>query len=136
MKLRHYLTICSALLLASCQTSCQTTASSQHLVNDRSEDSLLYGEYLAGSYANYIEKSDARSEYYSRAFARADDDIPLGRRALTSALTAGDMELTQKTASDIHRKDDKEPMALAIFCLLYTSPSPRDATLSRMPSSA
>ena len=27
-------------------------------------------------------------------------------------------------------------MALYIFCLLYTSPSPRDATLSRMPSSA
>ena len=26
--------------------------------------------------------------------------------------------------------------ALDIFCLLYTSPSPRDATLSRMPSSA
>ena len=26
--------------------------------------------------------------------------------------------------------------ALALICLLYTSPSPRDATLSRMPSSA
>ena len=26
--------------------------------------------------------------------------------------------------------------AMLIFCLLYTSPSPRDATLSRMPSSA
>ena len=26
--------------------------------------------------------------------------------------------------------------ALKNFCLLYTSPSPRDATLSRMPSSA
>ena len=26
--------------------------------------------------------------------------------------------------------------ALGVFCLLYTSPSPRDATLSRMPSSA
>ena len=25
---------------------------------------------------------------------------------------------------------------LRIFCLLYTSPSPRDATLARMPSSA
>ena len=25
---------------------------------------------------------------------------------------------------------------LDMFCLLYTSPSPRDATLSRMPSSA
>ena len=28
------------------------------------------------------------------------------------------------------------PRALWWFCLLYTSPSPRDATLSRMPSSA
>ena len=27
-------------------------------------------------------------------------------------------------------------MAIIIYCLLYTSPSPRDATLSRMPSSA
>ena len=27
-------------------------------------------------------------------------------------------------------------VAKAIDCLLYTSPSPRDATLSRMPSSA
>ena len=29
-----------------------------------------------------------------------------------------------------------DPMLNARFCLLYTSPSPRDATLSRMPSSA
>ena len=28
------------------------------------------------------------------------------------------------------------PVALDLICLLYTSPSPRDATLSRMPSSA
>ena len=28
------------------------------------------------------------------------------------------------------------PMTLVNYCLLYTSPSPRDATLSRMPSSA
>ena len=28
------------------------------------------------------------------------------------------------------------PLFIATFCLLYTSPSPRDATLSRMPSSA
>ena len=27
-------------------------------------------------------------------------------------------------------------MGLSMICLLYTSPSPRDATLSRMPSSA
>ena len=32
-----------------------------------------------------------------------------------------------KTVSDLNKHED---------CLLYTSPSPRDATLSRMPSSA
>lgn len=115
MKLRHYMTACAALLLASCQTSCQTTAQTEYLGADRPEDGKLFGDYLAGSYANYIEKSDARSKYYSRAFSRADNDISLGRRALTSALTAGDLELTHQTAGDIYRKDKKEPMALAIL---------------------
>ena len=35
-----------------------------------------------------------------------------------------------------HDLDDYEDMEYDIVCLLYTSPSPRDATLSRMPSSA
>ena len=33
-------------------------------------------------------------------------------------------------------KGQKSRSGVAINCLLYTSPSPRDATLSRMPSSA
>ena len=33
-------------------------------------------------------------------------------------------------------KDIKKCSDEMLFCLLYTSPSPRDATLSRMPSSA
>ena len=34
-------------------------------------------------------------------------------------------------------KDEKPPfMAKLLICLLYTSPSPRDGLLSRMPSSA
>ena len=32
--------------------------------------------------------------------------------------------------------DESEKNAVLKDCLLYTSPSPRDATLSRMPSSA
>ena len=32
--------------------------------------------------------------------------------------------------------DDGQVFASGTDCLLYTSPSPRDATLSRMPSSA
>ena len=38
-------------------------------------------------------------------------------------------EFIRKTAADMK-------MEMNSFCLLYTSPSPRDATLSRMPSSA
>ena len=33
-------------------------------------------------------------------------------------------------------RDDNAPKPSVWSCLLYTSPSPRDATLSRMPSSA
>ena len=33
-------------------------------------------------------------------------------------------------------KNDATQIAIAWFCLLYTSPSPRDLSTSRMPSSA
>ena len=39
----------------------------------------------------------------------------------------------------VHRDDPKEPRWAVLWtnpCLLYTSPSPRDGLLSRMPSSA
>ena len=38
--------------------------------------------------------------------------------------------------SDQYEKVDELKDAQAAFCLLYTSPSPRDGLLSRMPSSA
>ena len=46
--------------------------------------------------------------------------------------TAGVVEST-KAASDVYTPVSGEVLDT---CLLYTSPSPRDATLSRMPSSA
>ena len=53
---------------------------------------------------------------------------------LDATLFSGNDELAEA------RLDDREANANAIgllgVCLLYTSPSPRDATLSRMPSSA
>ena len=39
-------------------------------------------------------------------------------------------------ASYAKLKGDLEEKGRVCYCLLYTSPSPRDATLSRMPSSA
>ena len=44
------------------------------------------------------------------------------------------------TQADLHYEGsisiDQDLLDRAGICLLYTSPSPRDATLSRMPSSA
>ena len=59
------------------------------------------------------------------------DDLPLG---ITEFLIKAQDEcgnITEKII-EINVEDNTPPIA----CLLYTSPSPRDATLSRMPSSA
>ena len=54
---------------------------------------------------------------------QSEDEIPLGHKIAMSDLNEGDTII--KYGHDIGK-----------VCLLYTSPSPRDATLSRMPSSA
>ena len=46
----------------------------------------------------------------------------------------GDVDLGFKYG--LNKQGSSVPIALSLVCLLYTSPSPRDATLSRMPSSA
>ena len=59
-----------------------------------------------------------------------------------SARTLGSRLLKQdKVLSEIYRRTMGRvavvaPRALDVVCLLYTSPSPRDRTRSRMPSSA
>ena len=56
-------------------------------------------------------------------------DILLNRTREDYASRAEVKDEMQHVMEALHRLEDK-------FCLLYTSPSPRDATLSRMPSSA
>ncbi len=75
----------------------------------------ILGEYLAGSYANYLEDKAARSEYYSRAFYRADKDIRLGRLAMVSAIETGDMELAVSLAKKVIKANKTESMARAIL---------------------
>ena len=48
--------------------------------------------------------------------------------------TKHDIEYVESLATEV--TDEKNMAANVSSCLLYTSPSPRDATLSRMPSSA
>ena len=48
----------------------------------------------------------------------------------------GDEEITDGVVKKTKRRFNWLLLNLFTACLLYTSPSPRDATLSRMPSSA
>ena len=55
----------------------------------------------------------------------------------TLADSIADFSLTQrKQYAQMAADEGLEIVGLHWLCLLYTSPSPRDATLSRMPSSA
>ena len=47
-------------------------------------------------------------------------------------ITEGEISIGDKTVNDVAPKDRD----IAMVCLLYTSPSPRDDATSRMPSSA
>ncbi|WP_409433528.1 tetratricopeptide repeat protein [Litorimonas sp. RW-G-Af-16] len=75
----------------------------------------LYGEYLAGSYANYIDDAQARAQYFGRAFERISTDKKLGRLALVSALNAGEIDNSRTIAAKIYRNDKTEPMARAVL---------------------
>ena len=56
--------------------------------------------------------------------------------ALMIAPTAALVKQHLDDLESVFDKESTQPIAMSGACLLYTSPRPRDATLSRMPSSA
>ena len=110
---------------------------------DRSaeDQARLLGDYLAGSYARYINDSKAQSRYFQDAYALAPEDIKLGRLALYSTLFSDDRKLAVRTAQKIYKQDDRESMARAVLAVdafargrgsrvkKYTSETTRDITM-------
>ena len=73
-----------------------------------------------------VSLSEAPLRYYLPAFNKADSDIEFA--GLKGVILLGSF------ANVDQQREWQKPLSKT--CLLYTSPSPRDATLSRMPSSA
>ena len=90
--------------------------------------SALAGVIIGWCIRNFFGGSAKTKRQYA---ARDADEAVKDARHLRRVLNEKENELqdTKSTLQNLRRKDDSA-------CLLYTSPSPRDATLSRMPSSA
>ena len=72
-------------------------------------------------------------------FQRDPTAIPILLRVFSTSQYLSDLLVVDRESYDALRASEGQPVSrqyLVDNCLLYTSPSPRDATLSRMPSSA
>ena len=100
---------------------------------------------LKGKCFRHLKNSSRALQVYSMAFKAnggTSDETLLTIKQLKNLVS-----LNLEYAELYHRQENKEIADLVkidsllsstifLVCLLYTSPSPRDATLSRMPSSA
>ena len=86
---------------------------------------LQKGDVILRLNGNTIENSNGLRNLVAEVRADAKVDLDLVRNKVPMTLSVRlDERPKQPGQADVHS------------CLLYTSPSPRDATLSRMPSSA
>ena len=114
-------------------------------------DSAVFGLphalfYEAGDDASFdvVGNTEGKTTYYEHE--TGTDQIRGGATtAITANIASGDFDITQARSSQgqqtgvaTFRGDGEFIMKIRRFipCLLYTSPSPRDRTRSRMPSSA
>ena len=79
-----------------------------------------------------LGKNTSLSSHFGKPDFMVCDD--LGITEVADFILVYDKDPLNQKIIFIHAKQSSKPKLYA--CLLYTSPSPRDATLSRMPSSA
>ena len=92
--------------------------------------------------SNLVLVRHGQSEWNKKNLFTGWKDPELTNQGIEEAIKAGkhlktkNMKFDIMFTSDLLRAQETGRLILENICLLYTSPSPRDATLSRMPSSA
>lgn len=110
MKRRLISLTLAALLALSCQS-----ANEAYAAPETDNLSSLYGDYLAGSYAQQTEDRPSQQKYFTRAFLSQPDDVRIGRRAIVSALETGDWPAAIKLSERVIKANKSEPMARAVL---------------------
>jgi len=97
-------------------TSCTTSTTTNYAGSTgSSQTATMYGDYLAASYASYVNDADARSNFYSRAFARQPGDLVLGRKSMAAALNSGNYPLARTLAIEVSNLDAGDGLSRTIL---------------------
>ena len=96
---------------------------------------------LLGNMTRSIEELRANGELVATALSKLFPELDISVIESTCQIGSGALPDKQIPSVAVRFKHDSDQMIRSTHtqlrdCLLYTSPSPRDATLSRMPSSA
>ena len=103
-----------------------TTSSDHHYLHPRRAGDLLSAEIKAASELGMR----FHPTYGSMSLSQKDGGLPPDNAVMKEE------DILSASEAHVNRWHDNSHNAMVRICLLYTSPSPRDATLSRMPSSA
>ena len=101
-----------------------------HKASDRFFDKMAA---MTSSFGRIFQNSNAHPQAYGRLFLESFvkiGPVVFAKRCVTDRQTDRHTHIHTDTPGILPRHDHNT------FCLLYTSPSPRDRLLSRMPSSA
>ena len=90
---------------------------------------------MFNSLGTVLDLKKSKAKYPEARVIVLDDNLNTFQHVANCLLTIIP-SMSEKRAWDLSIKVDKTGSAEVWSCLLYTSPSPRDRTRSRMPSSA
>lgn len=117
MTLKHsLLRALSAAAFGVMVIGCANAAGPQDYRNiDSPPEAQLYADYLSGKFADQMEDAQARSKFFSAAFARDAKNIELGTEAIRSAVLAGDVTLARALSIEMSSLDSTEPMSRIVL---------------------
>ena len=102
-------------------------------VNPRAKGQKILGQEVFAKISDIKDQIDIVDVFRpsKEVYAIAEDTVKIGAKVLWLQLGIRD-----EKAKDLMEKNDIKYVENKCTCLLYTSPSPRDLSTSRMPSSA
>jgi hypothetical protein len=121
----------SVMSLGSCSTTPGSAGETRYESSDATPEGRLFGDYLAGTYANHVDDAQARSKHFTNAFELDSQSAGLGRRAITSALTAGEFDAAVRLAKKVDALGTPESMATAILGAQHFDAGRYSAALSK-----